>query len=457
LAAAVGVLLGAELLWAGAGWSAPAARASAPWSAPVVLAGCAGGPVRVAFPSSSPFAASGPGAIAFVSGAGGCGGGRGGAKVAVSALGAGDRPGLPVAVTLSGAGALTGSDSLVGATDGDIVIAGGATGTGPGGGVVAEGRAGDAPARAYSLGGPVAPVAETSAYLGDVGIASLRGQGSGRSIVLRVQRHFATVPGPAVTVAPWPGALTGLAVGLDYRTDAVVAWASGGGLYARWVRAGGRLGPIQRLAGVAPAPRISVTISDDNRAIIAWVDQPAGSDGVTTGSVYANISAPGVRFGRGRLIESFREPPGVSLDDGAVRLTRRARESVTMAWTGMAGGHYAVRAAPVSLTGVGQPLTLSAAGQDSLLADLVPGPHDEVLALWSAAPRTAGGLDRGNVEIVASRGSAGGAFGPPEVVAPPGALTQPAVAVDPATDQAVAAWRVGGPRPSVAYAVRAAG
>jgi hypothetical protein len=447
----------ASVLTAGVGWSAPV-RAAEPWSAPAALAACAGqGPVGVAFPGSSPFAASGPGAILFSSGGVACGEGAGGGHAAVSAIGAQDLPGRPVAVALSGGGALTGPDSLVGATDGDIVVAGGAGASGTVGGVVAEGRAGDAPSRPYPTGGPVEPIAQTSAYLGDVGIASLQGRGRTRSIVLRVQRHFATALGPAVTVAPWPRAVSALAVGLDYRTDAIVAWTSGGGLFARWVHADGRLGPLQRLAGVAPAAEISLTISDDNRAIVAWVDQPVGPDGATTASVYADISAPAVRFARGRVIERFRDLPGVRLGGGAVLLTRRSRESVTMAWTGMQAGHYVVRAAPVSLAGVGPPATLSAADQDSLLADVAPGPHDEVLAVWSSALRTAAGLDRASMQIMAARGPAGGRFGPAEAVAPSGALGQPAVAIDPATDQAVAAWRVGGPRPAVQFAVRGAG
>jgi hypothetical protein len=446
----------ASVLTAGVGWSAPA-RAAAPWSAPAALAGCAGeGPVGVAFPDSSPFVASGPGAILFSSGGATCGEGPGGGHAVLSAVGAQDLPGRPVALALSGGGALTGPDSPVGATDGDIVVAGAAGGS-AGPGVVAEGRAGDAPSRPYPTGGPAEPVAQTSAYLGDVGIASLRGSGRTRSIVLRVQRHFATAPGPPVTVAPWPGAVGALAVGLDYRTDAIVAWSSGGGLFARWVHADGRLGPLQRLARVASAPAISLTISDDNRAIVTWVDQPVGPDGVRTASVYADISAPGVRFGAGRLIERFRELPGVSLGGAAVRLTRRSRESVMMAWTGMQAGHYVVRAAAVSLAGVGPPATLSAADQDSLLADLAPGPRDEVLAVWSSAPRTTAGLDRAGIEIMAARGPAGGTFGPAEAVAPPGAAGQPAVAIDPATDQALAAWRVGGSRPAIEYAVRAAG
>jgi hypothetical protein len=75
------------------------------------------------------------------------------------------------------------------------------------------------------------------------------------------------------------------------------------------------------------------------------------------------------------------------------------------------------------------------------------------------APRAATGFDSDEQAILAARtvpgGPGGVAFEPPAVLAPEGANSAPAVAVDPASDRAVVAWQsvIGGDR-EIAYAVR---
>lgn len=169
-----------------------------------------------------------------------------------------------------------------------------------------------------------------------------------------------------------------------------------------------------------------------------------------------------------------------------------------MAWTGTSLGRYAVRVSPVSLRrGAWAPVTISgptpgagaaarsgasatatrasgpaearratsAGAVDAVLADLVPGPHAEALALWSAAPRLpGGGPNPRRRAILAARGHYAGAgevaFAAPEAVAPAGPNGTPAAAVDPQTGRALAAWvtLAGGANSSrIAYALRAAG
>ena len=103
--------------------------------------------------------------------------------------------------------------------------------------------------------------------------------------------------------------------------------------------------------------------------------------------------------------------------------------------------------------------TISAAGTDALLAGLAPGPRDETFVSWTEPQRTALGLANTSQQaIFAARGTDehGGisVFGAPEQLTPAGPNGDPAVAVDPGSDRAVAAWdRADG---TIAYSIRAA-
>ena len=134
-----------------------------------------------------------------------------------------------------------------------------------------------------------------------------------------------------------------------------------------------------------------------------------------------------------------------------------------IAWTGISAGRYVVRASPVSLRrGVWAPVTISPRGRQALLADLIPGPRAEVLALWTTAPRLRdGALDPRRRAICAAWGHYGGhgeaRFASPEAVAAAGPNGTPAAAFDPQSDTALAAWAIGMRAPRIAYAQRAAG
>lgn len=128
-----------------------------------------------------------------------------------------------------------------------------------------------------------------------------------------------------------------------------------------------------------------------------------------------------------------------------------------IAWTGARSGGYAVRVASVSHRGVRAPLTISQPGASAVLSDLVPGPANEVLALWSV---TGSGTEPGGGQetIFAARGveHAPGVptFDAPEQVAPGGAGQGVSAAYDPDSDRALATWREGG---AIRYAIRAPG
>jgi hypothetical protein len=246
-----------------------------------------------------------------------------------------------------------------------------------------------------------------------------------------------------------------VAVGLDYRGDALVAWAQAGFIYRRVLRATGRLERTERVAPSPPGPHLQALISDDNRGIVAWTASVSTGASSTT-RVYLDTSGRGVHFGRPRLLEDFRNPPGVELPEGSLRLVRLASEGVMMGWTGMSGGRYVVRAAPVSLGGPRPVTVVSGPSGNAILADLATGSRSEALAVWTVAPRLARGLDMRHAEIETARGvtvAPGVArFGAPVAVSGPAAIAPPRAGIDPTTDTPIVVWqRLGG---GIAYSAR---
>jgi hypothetical protein len=113
----------------------------------------------------------------------------------------------------------------------------------------------------------------------------------------------------------------------------------------------------------------------------------------------------------------------------------------------------------VDLNGVLSVSTIAAPSGDALLADLAPGPDDDALLLWTEPLPTADGQpDIARQAIFAARGteiSEGRAsFTEPEQVAAPGPVSDATVALDPDSDNAVAAWQ--GEAATIEYSIRRA-
>ncbi len=425
-----------------------------PWSQPAALSSCsAAGTPAILFPSDSPRQATGPGAIVWGS-ASRCPGG-GGPRLSAVVPGA-DAP-SPSSIPRTAAGRALGLAAPIAAAAaprGRILLAGIA---GPTAGardslLLSEGPA-DGPFTApQPTGGAPIPLAVTTAYLGDVALASPSGsaQGAGagalRAIELRVHRHYM-----GSFLAPIPvtesRSVQGLTLAMDYRSDALAVWERDEAIYARDLPGSGRSSrSLQRVASVAPGARIAALLSDDDRAIIAWSETRAG---ITR--VYGELSSSGVRFGIPRLLERFADPHGVAPPGGPPRLVRLASESVMLAWTGARAGHWVVRAAAVDLRGVRSIQTISPPGHDALLADLAPGPADEAYALWSEPRSTPSGPDLNDQTVYAARGIDAypdrTIFTSPHQISAPGAsgsTGEAAIAIDPDSDRAIAAWRTPG-------------
>ncbi len=432
-----------------------------PWSPAALLGACSGGgSPEVLFPRDTPRHPTGPGAIVW-SAAPNCPGGPG-PRISAITPGA-DRPG-PAAAAHTAAGRSLGlaAASAAAAPHGRILLAGPAAAGAPRTLELSEGLAGGAFGDPRSSGGASEPLALATAYLGDVALAAPGRPRGGEAIgglELLVHRYYARgFLAPVPIDAGHTAAVEGLTVAIDYRSDALAVWERSGTIYARDMPGSGRSSqPVRRVAAAAPGAHIAALLSDDNRAILAWSET---RHGVT--SVYAELTAAGVSFVRPQLLERFQGPYATAPPSGAPRLVRLSSESVMLAWTGLAAGHWAVHTAAVDLGGVRSIATISTPGHDALLADLAPGPHGEAFALWSEPQPTAGGPDLDHQALLAARGvdarPGRTLFTAPELIAPAGRTAttgQAAIGLDPDSDRAIAAWRT--PEGAIAYSLRALG
>jgi hypothetical protein len=465
--AAVGALLAATIALASAGAAAGStATPGAPqWSPPAVVSTCtAVGAPRVVFPSNLPNRSTGPGAIVW-SAPPTCPGGEG---ARVTMIGAGAQPGATRIPSTSAGKPIAPREPLTVADGphGEIVIAG-TSPTTLKQGLVIQGSAGGPFSALATVPGSAAPFAMTTAYLGDVALASpapaaIR-DGEPRVLVERFFTHNtaqrvatdsanARSQSAGRTGPDRTGPVSDLTLAMDFRSDALAVWVQKGSIFAQDLPASGARHPIERLGAAGPGVHIATLLSDDNRAIVAWAQDSGGQT-----SVYLDRSATGVRFGTPRLLERFSDPDGLSSPTTSPQLVRLSSESVMMAWSGSAEGHWAVRTAAVDLDGIGAFGTISTPGQDALLADLAPGPDDDAIVLWGEPqPDATGEPTLSDQALFAARGidtfPDHTIFGAPEELAPAGPNSEATVALDPDSDRAVAVWR--GEGSTLRYAIR---
>jgi hypothetical protein len=411
----------------------------------VALSSCGSlGAPYVLFPENKPNRATGPGALVWSAGTR-C---PGGAGARVSLIGAGDLPGAPAPPRSASHQSIAPRGQLMAASGphGQIAISGASTNAQEG--LLVQGSA-DGPFATLS-GGPGGSDqrAVATAYLGDVALAS-----SHPGVQLRIERYFAHTFGPPVTVmSAGSSPLSALTVAMDFRTDALLAWAQDGELYARDLPGSGVRHRLQRIGPAGSRTHVVALLSDDNRGILMWTEQRGNRT-----SVYMDYSATGVRFGAPKLLERFVDPHGLAPPTGAVQLIRLSSESVMAAWSGAEAGHWVLRTAAIDQRGLQQVSTISNPAGDALLSALSPGPGGEAIVLWTEPQSTTGGApDLNHQSLMAARGidaSPGRTiFGAPEQLAGPGTVANATVGLDPATDRAVAVWE--GPGGSIDYSIR---
>jgi hypothetical protein len=439
--------------------SAQAAGASASWTEGTLATSCAAQPdPLVVFPAAGPASASGPGAILWSGGA--CGSAAGGPGVELATVGSGDALGpahAPAGPVVAGGLA----DAVAGTTAGQVLAASSAASARcaatPRADLI-EGRADGRFATPAAPAGLTGPIAMATAYLGDVAVASVRPavrgapcSSGGGGIELRIQRHFAARLASPVVISRHPGAVSAIAVALDYRSDALVAWEQGGSIYARLLRRSGRLDPLQRLGPSQAGPQIQALVSDDNRAIVAWSSAAAG-----VSRVFVDISGGFERFTAPAVaLDRSAEPPGPGPGAGSLRLVRLSTEGVLLAWTSVQDGRYVVRVAPVRLAGVQAPVTVSDAAGDAVLSDLARGPRGDAVLVWTVSQRTSGAVDPSVQEVSAASWTPAGmaAPAPSQVLVAAGPHTRPRAAFDPTTDAVLVVWETLTPPASGDYAL----
>jgi hypothetical protein len=345
--------------------------------------------------------------------------------------------------------------AVVGASFGRLAVAAPNAASEPGSGIaLLQGRVGDGSPWSKVIVGSLSPPALTRAYLGDAAIATTT---AGPAIAVLEERHFQRAFGPPRLVPVGAGPVTALTATMDYRADVLLVWQQHGAIYARMLRSSGRHDPTQRIGFSAPDPQIRAVVSDDDRGMIAW-SSTEGSLGATARTrIYLDLSGVGVRFGRPRRLASFIDPQRVGRRSGSLALERLSTENVMLAWTAAEHGHYAVRAAPAVFAASRPTTRLSDPRSQAVLDELAPGPAGEAIALWSAMPLVRGALETGRAELWATRVSlrpgARVALRRPEMIAAAGPNAAPSVAVDPATDRAVAAWLTRTAPERIEYAV----
>jgi hypothetical protein len=280
----------------------------------------------------------------------------------------------------------------------------------------------------------------------------------GPAIAVRVERFFQHGFGSVRLIPIHAGRVTALTAAMDYRAEVLVAWQQNGAIYVHLLRRTGRAEPTRRIGASDPHPQLQALLSDDDRCMIAWSSTDVRTRSTARTRVYLDRSAPGVRFAAPpELLASFPDPQNAGEHPGSVALVRLASENVVLAWSSAEHGHYVVRAAPAAYGTTRPSVRVSEAHAQAVLAALAAGPAGEAVALWTSAPRVDGVLDSDRTELWAARMFISAddrlGFRAPEMIAAAGANVAPSVAVDPANDRAVAAWRTLGAHPSVDYAV----
>jgi hypothetical protein len=459
--AGLGGLLSAMALALAPAPSAHRAGAGTPgersWSpASTLAAGCAiSGPPLLAFPSEAPNLPTGPGAIVWASEERGCGRGaaapRGRFALAIAAIGPGERASISTRRSLTGA--FSGELAAVGGSFGRVTVAAGSRGDRPPGRSlsVLQGRAGG-PLGSRVLTESGARFSLARAYLGDVALAAVRGA----AIVVHVERHYERGFEPARVIPIGRGRVTALLATMDFRSDVLVVWQQRGAVYADVLRASGSADAVQRIGPSRPDPQLQALISDDNRGMIAWSSADAARGGEAATRTFLDLSDAGVRFPAPRLLASFADPDRVAGSPGSLELVRLSSENVLLAWTDAEAGHYVVRGAPAVLAARGSSTLLSSAGAQAVLAGLAPGSAGEAIALWTGAPG-GGGPSAPRTQLWAERTFVVPhdrlAHLPARMLATPGPIAPPSIAVDPANDRALAAWLTLTANPRIEYAV----
>ena len=206
-------------------------------------------------------------------------------------------------------------------------------------------------------------------FLGDVAIA---GTAPGPSIAVRVQRYWESSFQRPRVIPTGAGAVTGLAVALDYRGDVLAAWQQNGSIFACTLFASGRTGTRQLVGPSSSHPQIQAVVSDNEHGMIAWSSTDLSRPSEPTTRTYLSLSSTAVHFTAPRVLASFPAPSESVPARVRFGLERLASENVLLAWTVAEGGRYLIRAAPAVFASRRHSRIISSDRSQAILAGLGP-------------------------------------------------------------------------------------
>jgi hypothetical protein len=233
-----------------------------------------------------------------------------------------------------------------------------------------------------------------------------------------------------------PGGLG--AVAINDAGTRVVAWWGRDGVYARVRHAGGHWGPATRAARVGPAGDTTVraAITPGGRIVLAWYSAVVSPEEEPL-DIAAGVTIRGRSHWRSFRLERSTVTAGPFLAGTTAVPVIDSAKHVYVTWTGTVRGAPAVKLARITTGGPRERTVLSGNVLGGAVDDAAAGPNRSLAVSWSAME---------TYSVTASYASvrrANGPFSLPERLTPAGSpgLTGSRVAFQPATGDAVVAWR----------------
>ena len=240
---------------------------------------------------------------------------------------------------------------------------------------------------------------------------------------------------PVTILAAARGQYPSLAVAIGSDGRSIVADA-GAVVRARVRPRGGRLGPIMRAGRGDGSTRVAAAISNGGRAIVAWGSQDGGEEANEPWIVRAaRLGRGGGRFSVPQTLDAG---SAVGRPEGRIALAFTPAGKATVAWSAVAAGYtFPVMAAAASKTGgrFGPPQQLAPSGAVGAVTVRADGAGVVVWSLLIGSQQATG-------VFASTRPPGAAAFVAPEAIGEPESVFfPPTAALDPVSGRTVAAWQ----------------
>ena len=211
-----------------------------------------------------------------------------------------------------------------------------------------------------SLRGPKTGGARAAAAPG-AAVFSTFGAGSiGRVYLVR---QTGQTLGPTQTLSA-RGHIRSVAVASNERGDILVAWDRSGTIEARyWYASSQRLSAVKALGKTDAALKLSATLGDDRRAIVAWIDQRISEGEAAKGSAWATARTATRGFAKPTRLDTYGDD---QIAGGVGVKTAFAGERGIVAFS----GSTAIKASLVDGRSIGAPRDIAPIAPDQSFADI---------------------------------------------------------------------------------------